>query len=353
MRRRALLALAHGAQSVALAATFTGALVAAVLVHANMPAVRRVAADVGNRVTTPLFEGKIVIGDVQSLSLGPKTTIRVREAEVLDPEGHRVIRANDVEATIDLERLLSSVMKHGTPDVDLDEVRVGSAEVVLDVDAVRAPRIARAFRTPAERAFAETPTPSSSSSTSPSSPPAREPRVHIRKARVGKAHVHGDLVPPELDGDATTLEARFILEDKRATATLDGGHLVLRSPKAPNQRAPLTGTLSGALAIDLETTELDGSAELDGSCGSIPVVARAKISGETVFPRERGGLRRRDRDGRVRQDHRRGHPLGRRGTARQVPHHDDRRRRCLADRPGRDDRGPLRRDAGHGNRSCA
>ncbi|OJY16305.1 MAG: hypothetical protein BGO98_29905 [Myxococcales bacterium 68-20] len=282
MRRRALLALAHGAQSVALAATFTGALVAAVLVHANMPAVRRVAADVGNRVTTPLFEGKIVIGDVQSLSLGPKTTIRVREAEVLDPEGHRVIRANDVEATIDLERLLSSVMKHGTPDVDLDEVRVGSAEVVLDVDAVRAPRIARAFRTPAERAFAETPTPSSSSSTSPSSPPAREPRVHIRKARVGKAHVHGDLVPPELDGDATTLEARFILEDKRATATLDGGHLVLRSPKAPNQRAPLTGTLSGALAIDLETTELDGSAELDGSCGSIPVVARAKISGETV-----------------------------------------------------------------------
>jgi len=282
VRRRALLALAHGAQSVALAATFTGALVAAVLVHANMPAVRRVAADVGNRVTTPLFEGKIVIGDVQSLSLGPKTTIRVREAEVLDPEGHRVIRANDVEATIDLERLLSSVMKHGTPDVDLDEVRVGSAEVVLDVDAVRAPRIARAFRTPAERAFAETPTPSSSSSTSPSSPPAREPRVHIRKARVGKAHVHGDLVPPELDGDATTLEARFILEDKRATATLDGGHLVLRSPKAPNQRAPLTGTLSGALAIDLETTELDGSAELDGSCGSIPVVARAKISGETV-----------------------------------------------------------------------
>ena len=145
MRRRALLALAHGVQSVGLVATFTGALVAAVLVHANMPAVRRVAADVGNRVTSPLFEGKIVIGDVQSLSIGPKAKVRVREAEVLDPEGHRVIRANDVEATIDLERLLSSLVEHGTPDVDLDDVRVGSAEVVLDVDAAQAPRISRAF----------------------------------------------------------------------------------------------------------------------------------------------------------------------------------------------------------------
>ncbi|MBX3215297.1 MAG: translocation/assembly module TamB domain-containing protein [Labilithrix sp.] len=274
MNKRALLglALSHGSGSVALVATFTGALVAGVALHANVPAFRRVARDVGNRVTSSLFDGKIVIGDVRTLSLGPTSKVRVQEAEVVDPDGQRVILAHDVEATIDLARLLSSLAAGGPPDVDLEDVRIGRAEIVLDVDATGKPQIARAFQ------------PRRSDATGPSAPTPREdaPRVRIGSAKVGAARVHGTLVPPELDGDASELQASLLLEEKRLRVTVEPSRITLRAPKVPNQKAPLVAVTRGELTLDLETTELGGRAELEGSCGSVPIVARAELAGDRL-----------------------------------------------------------------------
>ncbi len=281
MRRRALLALAHGARGVVLVATFTGALALGVKLHAGTPVFRRITAAIANEAAADLFQGRLRIGEVESLSLGAKVTVHVREAELFDPTGRRVIVANDIEGSIDLARLLSSLAKTGAPDVDLDDVRIGSTEVVLDVDAANTPAIVLAF------APRTTPAPASPGPAPPAAPPppkGPEPRVRIRKARLGRAHVHGNLVPPSLDGDVSEVQGRFELENEHVAIVVDRAGVTLRSPALPEQKAPIVGTASGELGIDLATTvsTLKGSARLEGSCGSVPLVAQAKIDGELI-----------------------------------------------------------------------
>jgi autotransporter translocation and assembly factor TamB len=280
MRRRALVSLARGAQSVGFVAAFAGSLVGGVWLHTNTPVFRRLAATISNEALATRFDGKIVVRDVQSISLGETSRVRVREAEVIDPAGHRVILANDVDATIDLRRLLESLATTGAPNVELDEVRVGRAEIVLDVDPAGAPWIARTFhssKTPAA------PTPSLSGG--PLAPARAEPRVNIAKVRLGEARIHGNLVPPSLDGDTRDLRGAFRFEHQKAEITLDHGRVTLRSPKLPElQKAPIVGDVRGRLGIDLASTPsvFDGNAKLEGSCGRVPLVAEAKVAGEQV-----------------------------------------------------------------------
>lgn len=277
MRRRALLALAHGARSVCLLATFTGSLALGVSLHAGTPVFRRMTATIANEAMAGLFPGKVVVRDVQALSIGPTAKVHVREAEILDPDGHRVIVANDIDASIDLVRLLASLARTGAPDVELDDVHIGSSEVVLDVDASGTPLVARAF---SPRPVQGPATPDTAPATPP--PPPPEPRVKIRKARLARGSVHGNLVPPSLDGDVADVEASFDLEKDQAKIVVDRGRVTLRSPKAPNQKAPITGAVTGELGIDIATTALKGHADLNGACAGVPVVARASIDGEHV-----------------------------------------------------------------------
>jgi translocation and assembly module TamB len=278
VRRRAIRLLAHGLRSAGLLATFGGALVFGVTLHSKTPAFRRLANDIGNQVMRSLFDGRIEIRGVESLSIGARSEVHVREAEVTDPDGRRVILANDIEAAIDLRRLLGSLARTGVPDVELDSVRIGRAEVALDVDPNGSPRIARTFRSGGGTA---PPQPSEVPPTLPlrSKP---DPKVHIQSAWIGSAWVHGDLVPPGLDGDTTDLQAHLHLEDKHVTVTLERGHVTLRSPKLPNQRAPLTGAVRGDVGIALDTSRLEGSVRLEGACGEVPIVARAELHDDHV-----------------------------------------------------------------------
>jgi len=260
-----------------LLATFAGAIVVGISLHSGTPAVRRLAAAIGNDATATLFQGKLVIGHVESLSIGTTSRVRVRDAEVIAPDGNHVLVAKDVEASIDLVRLLSSLARTGSPDVQLDDVRVGSADIVLDADPAGTPAIARAF------AARPVQTPTGLPSHAPIRlSPAPPPRLGIRTARVAHAHVHGNLVPPSLDGDIADVDGRFDLEDNRVEIRVAGGRLTLHSPRLPNQEAPLVGVATGLLVIDLTTSTLKGRVDLDGSCGSIPLVARASIDGEQV-----------------------------------------------------------------------
>lgn len=281
MRSRALRLLASGARGVGLVATFIGALVVGVSVHSNTPAFRRLASEVGNRALGSLFEGKIVVHDVESLSIGSRAKVRVRQAEVIDPEGHRVILADGVEAEIDLRRLLTALATTGAPDVALHDVHVQNAEVVLDVDPAGKPWIARTFN------GAHAPAQDGSRPATPSGvrvAAKTEPRVTIDRASIGHARVHGTLVPPSLDGETADLEARFRFENKRIAITVDKGRVTLTSPKIPEQKAPLVAAIRGDLGIGLggTTTQLDGNVELEGSVGSVPVKARGKLQGDKV-----------------------------------------------------------------------
>ena len=189
---------------------------------------------------------------------------------------------NDIEAKIDLRRLLNALATTGTPDVALDDVRIGKADVTLDVDAAGAPLIARTFHrhVPA----VPPPPPPLPLPPGPFSRAKPEPRVTIGKVAIGQAHVHGSLVPPALDGDAADLRGVFRFENKKATITLDQSCVTLRSPQIPNQRAPLIGTAHGVLGVDVrgERSILDGNVKVEGTCGTLPVIAEAKLEGDRL-----------------------------------------------------------------------
>lgn len=285
MRKRALGTLAHAGRVIALTGVFAGALVVGVSLHANLVAVRRAAQTIGNDVMASLFEGKVVITDVQSLSIGRSSSLRARHVEVTDPEGKRVVSADGLEATIDLEKLLQSLARGRGPVVELSNVHIANADVVLDTDA-NGLKIARTFRPRPKAPSAITTTPAAASG------PPREPTLHIAKTTIDHAHVHGNLVPPSLDGEADDLRATVnvdpvVLTNGATSLTarieLIDGKVALVSPRAPNQKCTITGRAKGFLEVPLSTKELHGRAELqDGKCGDIPVVSSARIDGEEV-----------------------------------------------------------------------
>lgn len=283
LRRRALALLLNTGRSLGLGVTFAGAVIAGVMLHSGMHAFRHTAEAIGNRVLADSFEGKVVVRDVQSLSLGRHGTLRVREAEALDPEGNRVIFARDIYGSIDLYTLIDSLASGRPPVVEIAAMRVGEVDVVLDVDAATgAPKVARTFAPKTAPADAtKPPQPPAQAPAQESATRPRRPKVKIANAFVGHAHVTGNLVPPALDADADDLEARLEIEDT-AHVTLVNGRTRLRSPRIPNQRADVVGTAKGELVVPFETMKLSGKAEFDGSYGAVPIAARAQIDKDLI-----------------------------------------------------------------------
>ncbi|HVJ90232.1 MAG TPA: hypothetical protein VM580_10550, partial [Labilithrix sp.] len=285
-RRRSFALVAHGARGAFLLAIFTGALAGGVVLHANTPSVRRIAVRVTNRVAGRLFEGKIVVGEVHSISLGATSHARIRDVDVKTDNDQPVLHAHQVEASIDLRRLLRALATHRPADVVLNELRIDELDLRLDADAREGTSIARAFRakgtpvapTPPATERPENP---ATPTTAPEAPP-RTPTVRITRASIGRGQLRGNLVPPELDGTISDFQGRVDLEEGKLAFTLESTGLTLHSPRAPNQTAPMTGTARGVFGMDLATARLTGKADVVGACGAVPVVAHAELDGDKV-----------------------------------------------------------------------
>src|SRR5687768_12437198 len=100
--RRILRCAGH---SVGLFAVMVGGLSLGVVLHARTPAMRRLAASIGNKVLADRFEGRIRVDNIEDLSLGTTGSVHARRVEITDSEGGRVILAEDVQASIDLYEL--------------------------------------------------------------------------------------------------------------------------------------------------------------------------------------------------------------------------------------------------------
>jgi translocation and assembly module TamB len=269
MLARVRAALAHSGRSLGLAVVFVSAAGASAVLHVDLPASRRVVERTTNRLLAGLFEGRLVIGRVDHISLGREGHARVARVEVLDPEGARVIDAVNVDARIDLLHLLRSLAVGAPPTVDIVDARIERAEVVLDLDAAGDLGIARAF-TPRKDRPSEPPAAEEDA-------PAEDVRLSIPRAKIGHAHVHGNLVPPELDGDVDDLEAAVQILGGDISVEVGRGKATLRAPHAPGQAAPLRGDVTGRLTILLETGDLIGNADLRGDVAGVPVTARASV----------------------------------------------------------------------------
>lgn len=269
---RASRVVARAGQGLGLGAVFTSAVVAAVIAHADLPATRRLAASIANGALAGVFEGRLAIGRVEHLSVGRSARVRVADVRVFDPDGKQVIGAEGVDATIDLGRLLASLARGGPPDVAIGSASIASADVALD----RGPGalgIARAFVTKKR---------------GPPSPPAagESVRLAIDRALIGRATVHGDVVPPALDGAIEDARARVTIEHDvfrlDAAGEGHGVRAMLRAPRAPGLAGPIRGDATGSLSVALASGALTADAALHGDAAGVPIAARAHVEGGVV-----------------------------------------------------------------------
>jgi translocation and assembly module TamB len=255
----------------ALACTFVSALAAGLSLHAGTHAVRTVAREVGERALAGLFDGRIRIGDVSSLSIGRTSSVHIANVIIEAPDGTPVIEATDVRGSIALVTLLRSLVR-GAPIVDLPDASVGSSEILID----KKKSIAAAFgRNHVEK------NPSAPSGGSTGSP-SKEPTLRIHTASVGHAHVHGDVITPPLDADADDVHASIALVEGKFAVDWERARVTMRSPKLSPERADTNAAASGHFGFTLGTATFEGRADANGTFGKIPFVAHAELAGDEV-----------------------------------------------------------------------
>jgi hypothetical protein len=261
------------------ATTFALAAAAAVSLHAGVPAFRRAAAQIANDALNNRFAGKIVVGDVEVLSVGRRGVVRARQVTVYDPDGALVLSAKDVDAEIDLAALLRALASGGRSAIVIDVGRVHASDVEAALDAASdgSPRIARAFEKPAV-----------TSAPAAGAAPPTEARpstalVRIRQAVIDHARVHGTPVASggPVDGRIEAIRASFVLDQGRSRILLDHADVDLDAPRAARQRAPVHAAVSGTLEVGAGAP-LHAAANLAGVCGAVRFTGEGKLDGDDL-----------------------------------------------------------------------
>jgi translocation and assembly module TamB len=251
-------------RAVVLVTTFLVALVAGVLLHVNTAPLRR---DVAVRVTEllgSLFAGKVTIVSIGRIGLDGVDGVSGR---ISDPEGNTVLVVNDVHARADVVAIVKSVLSGSGPMViELNGVRVRSAEVAVDVDANGTLGIARAFlpRTP-----------------STSTAAGRGVRLAIDHAAIDHAWAHGVPVPGlVVDADVDAVRGKLLIVPPSTTIDVDSVTLVSRGMV---NGANLRGTLTGHVAVPSANGGAVGVVGAwRGSIGGIDASAQATLDGDAV-----------------------------------------------------------------------
>jgi translocation and assembly module TamB len=182
---------------------FVLAVVAGLLAHMDVPAVRRAIVARVNEVLASVLAGHIVIERVGSFGPGGVEDV---DARVDDPEGKTVVHVWGLRARLSTWDLLRSLVSEPDVRIGIEEVSVVRADVSLDADETGALRLARAF-TP--------PTPAS-----PSMGGGGGVRLSLPHARLGHVAVHGrppagpliDAYVDGLDGSVSVTPSKIALQ---------------------------------------------------------------------------------------------------------------------------------------------
>ncbi len=245
---------------------FVCAAVAAVLVHLDLPATRRLVSAQVNGALAGELAGTLEIEHVSALGLRGLDGARVR---VRDPEGVQVLLADGIEVQIrTIDALRSALSSEGPIVIDLSSVSVGNADVNLDADPSGQLRLERAFapRRPSEPA-------------SPNAPSGRAVRVDAPRVRLRHAWVHGTpsvANAPRVDADLGDLAGRALVEPPGVRVELDRVRLVTRG--LPHRLDP-KGTLEGRFVMPGRGgLGVDVQAAFDGEIGGIRATADARLN---------------------------------------------------------------------------
>ncbi|APR88204.1 Hypothetical protein A7982_13553 [Minicystis rosea] len=250
-----------------LTAVFVSALVVSVAVHLDLAPTRRVVRTVANGILGTTFKGKLVLGEIDRLSL---RGLSVRSVAALDPRGVEVVRIDGLRADTDVIAIAKSALFGGgsirvpVPLIHIDRVDVG-----LEPGEAGGPTIADTFllRNP-----------------SPSAPGGPPPRVTLDRIEVDRITAHG-AVAPKTPLDAELAHVVGSVRVDREGVAVDVG------PVRVDARAPVPQPLAGDARFHLHVPPAKGNEAappprmetgFDGRIGDIEVHVSALMEGAHV-----------------------------------------------------------------------
>jgi translocation and assembly module TamB len=250
----------------AAALVFGGAATVGLVLHIDLAPSRRIVRTVVNQVLAGVFEGKIIADEIDHIGLDG---VVIRGATVVDPRGRQVIRATTIRARTDVLAIArDALFGEGPLVIDLGDVRLEHADVLIEMGPEGKPTIEEAF----------TPLPSKPS-TKPEAPsaPSREVRVHLPRIEIGHAWAHGLIAAPRsLDADVTRLKASVLVGNEGVTVDVQ--------PTGLFDRTFLPAPTGGAGEYHLRVRDGGEGEDLirmwmsfSGQVGAVEVLARGTI----------------------------------------------------------------------------
>lgn len=249
-------------KSVGLLAVFVVAVVGGILLHAGMRAPRTFALEQVNAILEGSFQGRIDLRRIEVLRLDRLGGV---EADIYDPEGQRVVHVEGVSVRFGIVTIVRSLLGGGRLDIDLHDLHVRHAEVLIEDDAQGNIGLVRAFD-------AKEPTPADE-------PPSAGTAVTIRGIALDHAWIHGRLAgAPVIDVDLDGLLADFGYSPDETTIRVDALGLRARGIPGLSPR----GDVVADVVLPAETTARRIRAAYDGYVGEVPVALRASLLGDDV-----------------------------------------------------------------------
>jgi translocation and assembly module TamB len=247
--RRALRGIGAG---LGLTTVFVLSAVTGALIHLDTGAARRAARTITNDALGSLFLGKIVIGEIDHLSV--LDGVVVRSATILDPRGKEIIRASGVRAETSALAIAKSFVFGGDDAIQIriPIIRVADAVVLMDEAPNGDLTLAEAF----------TPKPDDKPKKPKKEPTGPEREVVVDLSNIGIEHawIHGYLAPPQaLDAEVSHLSGSLRSDNAGVTLDLERTDVIERA-LAPAHIAGTAGyhlriTAPGALADPSDVVE--------------------------------------------------------------------------------------------------
>lgn len=245
----------------ALGCVFVAATLGAAVLSLDFAPTRRITKHVANRVLASVFDGSIVIGSVDQLSLNG---VRIGSASAIDPTGNETIHVTNLVARADVVTLIGRVLGGDELRIRIPFVHVGFADVEVRDGPDGVNTLARTF----------TPRAVASSGGAPPSAPGRSVKAIFDRIELERGYVHGEIAPGHpLDGDVSRVVASLIAGsdgvalDVQQTGLVERGLLLARTE----------GTANYHLRVDDVSARMWGS--LAGRVGGIELLARGELDG--------------------------------------------------------------------------
>ncbi len=268
--RRALRLMAAG---VAGPTAFLGATFAAVVLHLDLPATRRLVAAQTSSLASSALSGQIAIERIGTLDLDLDGVFEIAgvRGRVRDPEGVEVLFVDGASVRVRIFDLVGGLLAGDGPvPVHVENLGIDHVEANLDASPPATLRLARAFE-PRNPGADE-------------GPPGRGVRVVAPALRLSHAWVHG--TPPSapwIDAELDDLRARGASDPSRLSAEIL--HLGVVGRALPLGADP-RGSVSGRVVAPSETGEqVYVYATYDGVVLGIPTVAETRIDGARIDAR--------------------------------------------------------------------